>query len=116
VKKVWEWLFVKGLNIASAAVKCLLMPESLVPTVNAFSTRLSQFGVNFFSMFVPDLLHEFELGVWKATFTHLLCVLYAHGENAIQDLNKQYRQIPLFGRGTIQKFSNNVSGMKHLAA
>lgn len=116
VKKVWEWLFVKGLNIASAAVKRLLMPESLVPTVNAFSTRLSQFGVNFFSMFVPDLLHEFELGVWKATFTHLLRVLYAHGENAIQDLNKRYRQIPPFGRGTIRKFSNNVSGMKRLAA
>ena len=38
-------------------------------------------------MFVPDLMHEFELGVWKATFTHLLRILYAHGGDAIQTLN-----------------------------
>ena len=35
---------------------------------NAFSTRLFTFGFNFFSLFVPDLLHELELGVWKAIF------------------------------------------------
>ncbi len=28
-------------------------------------------------MLVVDLLHEFELGVWKAIFTHLIRVLYA---------------------------------------
>ena len=28
-------------------------------------------------MLVVDLLHEFELGVWKATFTHLIRILYA---------------------------------------
>jgi hypothetical protein len=39
---------------------------------SAFSTRLSPHGFNFYSMFVVDLLHEFELGVWKAVFTHLL--------------------------------------------
>jgi hypothetical protein len=41
-------------------------------------------------MYVPDLLHEFELGVWKATFKHLLRILYAHGGGAIQELNKRY--------------------------
>ena len=40
-------------------------------------------------MFVVDLLHEFELGVWKATFTHLLQILYAQGGDSIQTLNKQ---------------------------
>ena len=44
---------------------------------------------NFTSMFVVDLLHEFELGVWKATFIHLLRILYAVGGNAIQELNKR---------------------------
>lgn len=29
-------------------------------------------GFDFFLMLVVDLLHEFELGVWKAIFTHLL--------------------------------------------
>ncbi len=41
-------------------------------------------------MFVPDLLHEFELGVWKAVFTHLLRIVYACGENKIQTLNLRY--------------------------
>ena len=44
----------------------------------------------FFSFFVPDLLHEFELGVWKAVFTHLIRILYAGGNNCIQKLNWQY--------------------------
>jgi hypothetical protein len=41
-------------------------------------------------MFVPDLLHEFELGVWKAIFTHLMRVLYGAGGDLIQTLNWQY--------------------------
>ena len=28
-------------------------------------------------MLVVDMMHEFELGVWKALLTHLLRVLYA---------------------------------------
>jgi hypothetical protein len=40
-------------------------------------------------MFVPDLLHEFELGVWKAVFTHLLRIVHACGENKIQTLNSR---------------------------
>jgi hypothetical protein len=41
-------------------------------------------------MFVPDLLHEFELGVWKAVFTHLIRILYACGGDRIQVLNSRY--------------------------
>lgn len=40
-------------------------------------------------MLVPDFMHEFELGVWKATLTHLLCIFYAYGGNTIQELNEQ---------------------------
>jgi len=25
---------------------------------------------------VVDLMHEFELGVWKTPFTHLVCILH----------------------------------------
>jgi len=28
-------------------------------------------------MLIVDLLHEFELGIWKALFSHLIRVLYA---------------------------------------
>jgi hypothetical protein len=38
-------------------------------------------------MFAPDLLHEFELGVWKSLFTHLLRILYAAGGDTITILN-----------------------------
>ena len=41
-------------------------------------------------MFVVDLMHEFELGVWKAIFTHLLRLLYAQGGNGISKLNERY--------------------------
>jgi hypothetical protein len=67
-------------------------------------------------MFVPDLMDEFELGVWKGIFTHLMRILHTTTGNAIQELNRRYRLIPTFGRGTIRKFSNNASSMKKLAA
>ena len=38
-------------------------------------------------MFVVNLLHEFELGVWKAIFTHLMRILHAAGGTAIIQLN-----------------------------
>jgi hypothetical protein len=40
-------------------------------------------------MFVVDLLHEFELGVWKSTFIHVIRVLFAAvpGGGAVADLN-----------------------------
>ncbi|GLB33254.1 hypothetical protein LshimejAT787_0101380 [Lyophyllum shimeji] len=116
IERARQFIFEKGLGVMSAAVERLLKPRSWVPTRNAFSERLAEFGFNFYSMFVPDLLHEFELGVWKSVFTHLLRVLYAAGEDKIQILNRRFRQVPTFGRDTIRKFSNNASGMKKLAA
>jgi hypothetical protein len=38
-------------------------------------------------MFVPDVLHEFELGVWKAMLTHLLRVLYALAGDKVAEFN-----------------------------
>ncbi|KDR76734.1 hypothetical protein GALMADRAFT_225666 [Galerina marginata CBS 339.88] len=111
-----KWIFVHGKGVKSKPVEDLLQEDSYIPTRNAFSTRLFEFGFNFFSMFVPDLLHEFELGVWKAIFTHLMRILYAIGENCIQKLNWRYRRVQTFGRDTIRRFSNNASAMKKLAA
>ncbi|KAG1838714.1 hypothetical protein DFJ58DRAFT_733659 [Suillus subalutaceus] len=115
ITMVQDWLYRKGVNITSKHVKDNLGPRSLIPTLSAFSTQLKHFGVNFYELFVPDLLHEFKLGVWKAVFTHLIRILYVHGEEAIQKLNRRFCQVPTFGRGTIRRFSNNASGMKHLA-
>lgn len=42
-------------------------------------------------MLVVDLLHEFELGVWKAVFAHIVRVLYAAspGGEAVAEFNRR---------------------------
>jgi hypothetical protein len=89
-------------------------------------------------MLVVDLLHEFELGVWKALFTHLIRMLFAaapHG-SLVAELDRRYvnfstigyrklinfpvttrfRAMPTFGSSTIRRFATNASEMKKLAA
>lgn len=83
-------------------------------------------------MFVPDLLHEVELGGWKSLFTHLIRILYAYDPDSVDELNRRYfisnsntiacltqcrfRCVPTFGRSTIRRFHSSVSEMKKLAA
>jgi hypothetical protein len=40
-------------------------------------------------MLVVDLLHEFELGIWKSVFIHLLRILEAINENLIGELDRR---------------------------
>lgn len=93
-------------TVDSTFVENLLFSESLVPTEvflfpysltvlqliflsqNAFSARLSNFGFNFFSIVLVDFLHEFELGVWKKVFIHLLRILQGV-EGAINKLDNR---------------------------
>jgi hypothetical protein len=43
-------------------------------------------------MLVVDLMHEFELGIWKYTFIHIIRVLYAaaKGGIAVNELNARW--------------------------
>jgi hypothetical protein len=84
-------------------------------------------------MLVVDFMHEFELGVWKSLFTHLIRILYAAapGGRLVAILDERYgnagywsflcsyldrfRNIPPFSQ-TIGRFTNNISEMKKLAA
>ena len=102
---------------------------------NIFAEKLGKFGFNPYQMLIVDLMHEFELDVWKAVFTHLICILYAAGSSGslVSELDKRYmfaifptekyltstyrfRQVPTFGVDTIRKFANNASEMKKMAA
>lgn len=56
---------------------------------NAFSDNLGHLGFNFFQMLAVDLLHEFELGVWKALFTHLLRILAAINPDLLNELDRR---------------------------
>jgi hypothetical protein len=84
-------------------------------------------------MLLVDLMHEFELGVWRALFIHLLRMLDAANNTLIQELDRRFvdlsvnpsrcsqflqsfRQVPTFGRDSVRRFSNNVSELKRLAA
>lgn len=89
-------------------------------------------------MLVVDLLHEFELGVWKALFTHLIRILYAAAPDGrlVAELDRRcvsfrrfsdcrikylyisprFRSMPTFGTSTIRRFASNASEMKKLAA
>jgi hypothetical protein len=46
-------------------------------------------------MLVVDLLHEFELGVWKTLFTHLIRILYAAapGDTLVVELDRRYANL-----------------------
>ena len=99
-------IYEKNRTVNSKFVNDILKSQSLVPTEvcsllfsfdaikitlisqNAFSERLSRFGFNFFSIFLVDFMHEFELGVWKKVFIHLLRILQCI-PGAINELDKR---------------------------
>lgn len=94
--------------------------------------------LNVYSLLTVDLLHEVELGVWKALFTHIVRILSAHSPRSVNELDQRlalwvifsvatayylramqmdrFRLIAPFGKDKIQRFSNNASQMKKLAA
>ena len=106
---------------------------TLNPCQNAFSQTLFEHGFNFFRMLTVDLLHEFELGLWKDFFTHLVRILEFLGAGTVQTFNERciarsscdrilvsyspisFRQVPMFGETTIRRFDDNVCDMKRLA-
>jgi hypothetical protein len=57
---------------------------------NAFSDRLGRFGFNIFCALVVDLLHEFEIGVWKMLFVHLLRIVEVQDKGLIDELDRRY--------------------------
>jgi hypothetical protein len=40
-------------------------------------------------MAVVDLMHEFELGVWKALFTHLIRMLSSLGNGVVDEFDRR---------------------------
>ncbi|KNZ74465.1 hypothetical protein J132_06844, partial [Termitomyces sp. J132] len=94
---------------------------------NAFSQLLLPNGQNYFDLFVHDLIHEFELGIWRSVFEHLIQMLHTYEPNHIEELDCRlytpYCQISPFGHSTICKFWstickfwNDLSAMQSFAA
>ncbi|KAF7317385.1 hypothetical protein HMN09_00474800 [Mycena chlorophos] len=112
-----DYIYRQGLGVGSTKVEEELKATSSVPTNNAFITRLGP-DFELHRMLVVDFMHEFELGVWKNLFTHLIRLLYAlpDGVSKVAELDRRYRAIPTFGTDTIRRFANNASEMKKLGA
>ena len=100
-----------------------------------FSQFLLPHRFNFYRLFVVDVLHEIEIGIFKQIFTHLVWILYTRGASVVARLDRQYllnpfsivsvitfdvaisfRKVSSFGRSTIRNFSNNISEMKKFTA
>ena len=138
IKNARTHIYNSGHGVTSTSVEGLLKGQLLVPTTvslydcpdpllrlftydlpkNAFSNKLASLGFNLFCMLVVDLMHEFELGIWKVLFTHLIRILSAAkaGETLVSELDRRYRMVPTFGSDTIRKFASNTSEMKRMAA
>ncbi|KAH9884316.1 hypothetical protein C8Q73DRAFT_661143 [Cubamyces lactineus] len=116
IARVRRWIFCRGTAPEGKIVNSVLGETSTSPNQSAFSQRLAQYGFDIYRAMVPDLMHEFELGVWKSTLTHLVRILTCVGASAINELNARYASIPAFGRGTIRRFGHNIATLKKLAA
>jgi len=60
---------------------------------------LGKFGLDIFKILTVDVLHEFELGVGKGIFIHLVRVLESIGPQQIFALNERYYEVGLFSAG-----------------
>ncbi|KAJ3504239.1 hypothetical protein NMY22_g17988 [Coprinellus aureogranulatus] len=99
-------------------VEAILKPHSLVPTRNAFS-NFSGHTFNIREALVVDLMHEFEIGVWKKVYIHGVRLLEASSTTTTTltaELDWRFRETPSFGREGVRKFGVNASDMKRKAA
>ncbi|KAJ3510574.1 hypothetical protein NMY22_g15941 [Coprinellus aureogranulatus] len=118
VKKSRARLLGAGVGLTTQGVDGPLKDQSLQPVWNAFSSpALTASGFDIFNAMAVDLLHEFEQGIWKDVFLHLMRILdaSASGHSLRNMLDRRFRQVPPFGR-SIRRFSGNVSETKRTAA
>ena len=54
---------------------------------NGFMKSLPE--LNIYELLTVDLLHEVELGVWKALFTHIIRILSAHSSATVSEFDRR---------------------------
>ncbi|KAJ7149300.1 hypothetical protein C8R43DRAFT_1128654 [Mycena crocata] len=81
IRRIRDWIYKAGRNVKSTTFDFFLLARSWTPT---------SFKFNPFRMLIPDFMHEFELGVFKAFFIHLLRIFFAYGHGTISLLNERH--------------------------
>jgi hypothetical protein len=107
VERARKIIFTKGLGVKSNQIEKILKDYSNVPirvstfpqcsepcdiiSQNAFLEKMKLVGQDYHQLFVVDLLHKFEIGIWKLVFTHLIRILHASpgGESLVTELNRR---------------------------
>ncbi|KAK7461457.1 hypothetical protein VKT23_008634 [Stygiomarasmius scandens] len=113
---VRKLVFEKGYSIRNKRMLEVLKKGSYVPTLSFLSAFLLPLGINMYDIFPIDVLHDIELGKWRDVFTHLCRILQSIDKTQLAELNKRYRDMPMFGHDTIRPFKDDVSDMKSFAA
>ncbi|TEB04127.1 hypothetical protein FA13DRAFT_1575394, partial [Coprinellus micaceus] len=107
-----------GYSVKSKHVEDVLQSQSLAPLQTAFSR--CGVPVDMADALVVDILHEFEIGVWKTLYIHLIRMLESltgrETTSLVAELDSRYRAVPPYGHDTIRKFPLNASEMKRKAA
>ncbi|KAG1901203.1 uncharacterized protein F5891DRAFT_1187899 [Suillus fuscotomentosus] len=80
-----EFIYQGGNTVDGKKVEETLGGGSWAPILNKFVERLGALGLDTFQMLVVDLMHECELGTWKALFTHLIRILFCDFTCAVFD-------------------------------
>ncbi|KAH6886502.1 hypothetical protein BKA70DRAFT_1123239 [Coprinopsis sp. MPI-PUGE-AT-0042] len=88
VEEVRRLIFENGVALSNKNFDEIL-GHSRVPVRNAFYACLGQYGFDPSTMIVPDPLHEFNLGVWKNVFHHLIRILYAHDAEKVGVMDRR---------------------------
>jgi hypothetical protein len=101
-------IYEKHYRVDAVAIEALLKDQSLVPSMvrysyfvarwvqlksfpqNAFSDRLERLGFDLYKIFVPDIMHDFELGGWRMLYTHLLRILQSINQSRLGELDRRY--------------------------
>ncbi|KAG5634294.1 hypothetical protein H0H81_002518 [Sphagnurus paluster] len=97
IKTARSKIYEKGYAVTSEVVKQILKEKSLVPAdpasylldQNTFSSRLSHLSFDLYVMLVVDLLHEFELGVWRALLIQLIRILSAIDASLVNEMDRR---------------------------
>jgi hypothetical protein len=72
-------------------------------------------GFNIFRALVVDLLHEFEIGVWKMLFIHLLRIISAQDKDLIHELDQRYGVLPCATRIQLTSPRQDIGKLRHSA-
>ena len=85
------------MQINCGAVENILRDMSLVPTLVSeqdicliFIPLIPFFGFDIHCALLPNLMHEVELGGWKALFIHLLRILESLDKHLLIELDWRY--------------------------